>query len=260
MVIGILIMLALALAFILFANSSQKKILTEKMRNQKLAYQHQEELLHSTILTQEKERKRIAAELHDEIGSKLNIIFLNMHRLKVFGKEHEEIGAITNEVNSLINTTIQTTRRISHDLLPPTLEEFGLVEALKELRHNFNQAGSFAVEFNLVKNDKAINNKSIELNLYRIIQELINNSIKHGKATELMIKLWLTESLIKMEYQDNGKGFDQQQPENKKGLGMKNIESRLHMMHATYQVNSSSGKGVQMTLEINNSEAELPGS
>jgi len=257
MVIGILIMLALALAFILFANSSQKKILTEKMRNQKLAYQHQEELLHSTILTQEEERKRIAAELHDDIGSKLNIIFLNMHRLKAFGKEHEEIGAITNEVNSLINTTIQTTRRISHDLLPPTLEEFGLVEAIKELRHNFNQTGSIAIEFDLVEHDQPIDNKSIELNFYRILQELINNSIKHGEATEIMIKLWSTEAVIKMEYLDNGKGFDQHSLKNKKGLGMKNIESRLHMMHATHQLDSSPEKGLRMTIELSPTSTPL---
>ncbi len=251
MIIGILIMLALALAFVLFANSSQKKLLTEQMLNQKLAYQHQEALLHSTILTQEEERKRIAKELHDEIGSKLNIIFLNMHRLKEFSKGQEEMRAITDEVNTLIHTTIDTTRRISHDLLPPTLEDFGLVEAIKELRHNFHQSGAVAINFDLTENDGKIDDKIIELNLYRVLQESINNSIRHGKATEINIQLWLQAAAIKLAYQDNGQGFDMAAVENKKGLGMKNIESRLHMIQAKYQYDSSIGEGMKLFVELN---------
>ena len=256
MVIGILIMLALALAFVLFFNFSKKKILTEQMRSQKLAYQHQEELLHSTILTQEAERKRIARDLHDEIGSKLNVILLNTHRLKKFNKENEEIGGITSEVNDLINTTIATTRRISHDLLPPTLEEFGLVEAIKELRDNFQQTGSITIGFDLMEREEAVSKKSteeedklIELNLFRVLQELINNSIRHGQATEITIKLWQNASSVKLEYLDNGKGFEMTNFENKKGLGMRNIESRLHMIHATYQYDSSPGNGMKMVIE-----------
>lgn len=250
MIIGILIMLALALAFVLFFNFSKKKIMTEQMRNQKLAFQHQEELLHSTILTQEAERKRIARELHDEIGSKLNVILLNTHRLKKFSKEEEEIGAITNEVNSLINTTINTTRRISHDLLPPTLEDFGLVEAIKELRDTFQQTGTVSISFDLIGNGKSIDDKIIELNIFRVLQELINNSIRHGKATEIAIKLWLKTSGIKLEYLDNGEGFDQSDFKNKKGLGMKNIESRLHMIHATYKYDSSPGNGFKVIIDL----------
>ena len=100
MVIGILIMLAFALSFVIYANFTQKKLMAEQMRNQKQAYQHQEALLHSTIMTQEAERKRIARELHDEIGSKLNIIFLNIHRLKAFSEEQVEMKKITTEINA----------------------------------------------------------------------------------------------------------------------------------------------------------------
>lgn len=250
MAIGILIMLALALAFVLFFNFSQNKILTEQMRNQQLAYEHQEELLHSTILTQEAERKRIARELHDEIGSKLNIILLNIHRLKKFTQENEEMGAITKEVNTVINTTIDTTRRISHDLLPPILEEFGLIEAIKELHDTFQQTGSLVINFDLVEHETNIDDKIIELNIFRVLQELINNSLKHGKASEITIKLWVKRSVIKVEYLDYGKGFDSRDLKNKKGLGMKNIESRLNMIEASFRYESSPGKGLKMFLEV----------
>lgn len=261
MIIGILIMLALALAFVIFFNYSKKKLLTEQMNNQKLALQHQEKLLHSTILTQEKERKRIARELHDEIGSKLNVIFLNIHRLKKINTGNEEVKLITDEVDSLIHNTLHTTRRISHDLLPPTLEDFGLIEAIKELRDAFQHVDNFKIVFKISENEGNVlitsrtdKNKMIELNIFRVLQELINNSIKHGNATEVVINLSLGLFDLKLEYADNGKGFDEKIYKNKKGLGMKNVESRLNMIHANYQFDSTPEKGVKMMIALNTNQ------
>jgi len=245
-------MLALAMAFILFFNFSQKRILKEQMRQQQMAYEHQEALLHSTILTQEEERKRIAQDLHDEIGSKLNVILLNAYQLKKIEKGNIEVESITNELSSLVNTTIETTRRISHDLLPPTLEEFGLVEAIKELKDTYRHSDTLSFNLQFNENNEKIKSKIIELNLYRVLQELINNSIRHGAATQLTIDLGILENLIHLKYQDNGKGFDIIDVQNKKGLGMKNMESRLRMIQATHQMNSTPGRGLTMEIELRN--------
>ncbi len=250
MTIGILIMLAFALAFVLFVNYSQKKILKKQMHIQKLDYEHQEELLHATILTQEKERHRIAKDLHDEIGSKLNVIFLNICRLKKHQKEHKEIGLITQEVETVVNTTIDSVRFISHELLPPTLEDFGIVETIKELQHSYNISGDLYIDFKTPKEERNIDNPHIELHLFRVLQELINNSIRHGKATKIDIELAITKSLITFFYQDNGIGFNSTGIAYKKGLGMKNIESRLHIINATYQLKSSIKKGTQVTIDL----------
>ncbi len=250
MVIGILVMLALSLAFVLLFNYSKKKIMTEQMLNQQLAYEHQEKLLHSTILTQEEERKRIARELHDEIGSKLNVILLNIHRLQEPTFQAASQMDITTEMSGLIHTAIDTTRRISHDLLPPTLEDFGLVEAIKELQHNYNASGAVEISFDLAANELQIEDKIIELNLFRVLQELIINSIKHGNATEINVELWLQKDLVKLSYQDNGVGFDMAGFNNKKGLGMKNIESRLRMIKAEQQFASSPGKGMSALVQL----------
>ena len=250
MAVGILIMLAFAMAFVLFVNYSQKKILREQMHTQKLAFEHQQELLHSNILTQEAERKRIARDLHDEIGSKLNVIFLNIHRIKEFSGSEEDLGTITDEIELVINKTIDSTRLISHELLPPTLEEFGLVEAIKELQYGYSQVDNLQVRFIAMENENNIENKLIELNLFRVIQELIKNSISHGEATQIDIKLWAETELIKLTYEDNGMGFDSNQLNTKKGLGMKNIESRLQMVNANYQFNSSHGNGVKVLVEL----------
>ncbi|MDC8003610.1 histidine kinase [Aureisphaera galaxeae] len=254
--IGILIMLAFALAFILYANHSQKKILKQQMHHQELAYQHQEDLLHSTILTQESERKRIARDLHDEIGSKLNVIFLNICRLREHNISDDEMGTITDEVESVINTTIDSIRLISHELLPPTLEEFGLVEAIRELQYGFNKMDGVYIHFAPTVTENLIEDKIIELNLFRVLQELINNSIRHGKASEITIQLSPDPAIIKLEYRDNGEGFEMDKFEHKKGLGMKNIESRLHMIHAQYKIDSLLGQGVTMEIEVPNTPNE----
>jgi two-component system NarL family sensor kinase len=250
MVIGILIMLAFAMAFVLFVNHSQKRLLKEQMRVQKLDYKHQEELLHATILTQEKERNRIARDLHDEIGSKLNVIFLNICRLRKFAKKDEEIGLITNEVETVIHTTINSIRFISHELLPPTLEEFGLAETVRELQHSYNLAGDIHIDFTTEENALPIEDSLIELNLFRVLQELISNSIRHGKATEIDINLSSKESFIKLAYQDNGTGFDSAEKTHKKGLGMKNIESRLRIINATHKLTSSTENGTNVVIEL----------
>lgn len=249
-IIGVLIMLAFAMAFILYVNYSQKKILKEQMRVQKLDYKHQEELLHATILTQEKERNRIARDLHDEIGSKLNVIFLNICRLKKYGKKDAEIKTITDEVETVIHTTINSIRFISHELLPPTLEEFGLIETIRELQHSYNKAGDIHIEFTASENMHPIEDALIELNLFRIIQEFINNSIRHGKATEIDMHVSAEEKVLKLTYQDNGTGFDSSKKQYKKGLGMKNIESRLRIINASYTLNSSKENGTQSTIYV----------
>jgi signal transduction histidine kinase len=95
-----------------------------------------------------------------------------------------------------------------------------------------------------------IENSLVELNLFRIIQELINNSIKHGKATKINMSLLSEKTFLKFTYQDNGSGFDTSEVNYKKGLGMKNIESRLRIINATYQLNSSAENGTTVIIEL----------
>ncbi len=247
MTIGILIMVALALAFVLFFNLLQRKLLTEKNQRQELKLRHQEALLHSTILTQEKERSRIARDLHDEIGSKLNVIHLNMHRLRKIGGESPALAETLEEVNQLIHKTIGTTRRISHELLPPTLEDFGLIEALKELIGGYQSAG-VKLELSHESNQWA-RNKLVEINLFRIVQELLSNSIKHGEAELIRIEVTLGQQQFRLYYADDGKGFELKNDAQRNGLGLRNLESRANMISASLEFLTAPGKGVQVTVE-----------
>ena len=249
MIAGIFVMLTLALAFVLFFGQSRKKILQQQMQAQQAELAHQQSLLYSTILTQEVERKRIAKELHDEIGSKLNVILLNLHRLNRVTEQPKAIPPIAKEMQSLVNTTIETTRRISYDLLPPTLVNFGLLEAIKELSDHYQQTDAIEVILEIHQDEAPKIADTVSLNIYRVLQELMNNTLKYAEATQITIKLWFSPIQLKIAYQDNGKGFDFQKAQNKKSLGLSNIKSRLQMIQGTLDFQTAIGKGVSVTLK-----------
>ena len=167
-----------------------------------------------------------------------------MHRIERAAKESPPILDMVSDINQVINITIDTTRRISHDLLPPTLDNFGLIEAVKELCETYQKSDSVNVLLEVKQNDGRLVDKTTELNLFRIIQELISNSIKHGEAEQISIDLWLGSKNLKLEYRDNGKGFDLAKLDDKKGLGTQNMESRVKMMGGKMNIQSSMGEGI----------------
>ncbi len=248
---GVSIMLLLSLAFVLFASFSQRRILKEKMNAQALEIEYREELLRSTILTQEEERRRIAKDLHDDLGSKLNVLKLNFHQFKKFTNNSPDALDLVGEVKGLLDRTINTTRRISHELLPPTLQDFGLPTALEELCDGFHRTGTIDIELDVENPDARLPEINSELQLFRVVQELINNSIRHGAARHIGVQLRQDPGQWALDYQDDGKGFDVQKIEEKKGLGLKNIDSRLHMIGATIRYESAPGEGVKAFVELN---------
>ncbi len=248
--LGILIMLLLAFAFVLLAGFSQRRILKEKMNAQALEIEHREELLHSTILTQEEERRRIAKDLHDDLGSKLNVLKLNLYQFKKYSDNSPAFLEVMDEVKSLLNTTIGTTRRISHELLPPTLQDFGLPTALEELCDGFSRTGTIDIDLDLEDSDLRLPEVNSELQLFRVVQELINNSIRHGAAQNIALSLRQNPQSFQLHYQDDGKGFDVKKLEERKGLGLKNIDSRLHMIGASIRYESAPGEGVKAFIEL----------
>lgn len=241
------LMLVLALAFVLFFTFSQSKMRKEQLKAQETKIEYQEKLLHSTILTQEKERERIAKDLHDEVGSKLNVIHLYLHQL---GKKAPEAKSSIAEMIEVLNDTIHTSRRISHDLLPPTLENFGLEVAIDELVDKLNQTQELSVQLEAQGERPGAEYKLEELNLFRILQELLNNTLKYAKAKHIYISLWQSKEKLTLEYRDDGLGFDTKAIDNQKGLGMKNIESRLQMINGSYELKSAPGQGMQIHMEV----------
>lgn len=240
--IGTLVMITLAFTLVILYNNQQRKIVRQQLTAQERELQYQQELFQKSLMTQEEERRRIAADLHDEIGSKLNVLHLNFHRIKKIAPENDVLTPIWEDISYLLNQTIETTRRISHDLLPPILEDMGLIEALEELSKQLKHSESLEIQFECNIQREQVEASIVKLNVFRIVQELVSNSIKHAKASNIMIELYENENIIHLAYSDNGQGFD---PDNnhKAGLGLRNLYNRVKILNGKVNVQTALGEG-----------------
>jgi len=246
---GIFLMFFMSMILLLFFYYSKKKIVQKELEKKNMELAYQKDLILATIEVQENERKRIAQDLHDDISSKLNIVSLNTHMLTEPDLTDSDISDITLNIINLTTKTLESSRRIAHDLLPPVLDKFGLHAGIEELCYEFNSAKSVSVQYenNVTFCD---DQKNRHLHVFRIIQELMNNSLRHGKASS--ISLCFEESGTKTicRYSDNGKGFDSEKMKLSKGLGMKNIESRIIFLEGDIDINSAVDKGVNIVFNF----------
>ncbi|MEO8533216.1 MAG: histidine kinase [Flavobacterium sp.] len=238
-----LFLIIVAIVLVVFFYFSRKKIIQKELEKKDLILQYQKEQLHAIIVTQEEERKRIAQDLHDDISSKLNIVSLNSHLLNSPNLTQEETAEITETIINLTTKALENSRKIAHNLLPPVFEKFGLNAAVEELCEEFESSKAVKVYY---KNEINFDDKEIDrhLHVFRILQELMNNSMRHGKASEIWIVFKSDNEISTCNYEDNGVGFNVEESENQKGLGMKNIESRISFLNGTIKINSQIDNGI----------------
>lgn len=244
-----LFFIIIAFGVIVFFYFSRKKIVQKELEKKDLEIKYQREQLRAILITQETERKRIAQDLHDDISSKLNVVSLNSHLLNKNGLTATEVLEITTNIIELTAKALQSTRRIAHDLLPPVLDKFGLDAGIEELCSEFNSSKVVIVTYkNTIVFDKLEKDKA--LHLFRILQELMNNSVRHGKATAISILFELSNGCKICNYSDNGIGFDLSDTIHQNGLGMKNIQSRVDFLDGSIKVQSSPKKGINVILHF----------
>jgi signal transduction histidine kinase len=199
--------------------------------------------LSALVHTMEFERKRIAQELHDDICSKLNVISLNCHLLKIPNlpqKDREEIACNIIEYSSKV---LCNSQKMTHSLLPPVLARFGLEAAIEELCTELR--GDSAIDIHYKNNLKFdFNENDNHILVFRILQELFSNSIQHGKATSISVVFDSADGKRTCKYSDNGIGFDRSQLENHKGSGIKNIISRVAVLEGDISIESQMNKGI----------------
>ncbi|SHG71595.1 Histidine kinase-, DNA gyrase B-, and HSP90-like ATPase [Winogradskyella jejuensis] len=228
------------LGLILFFFFSRKKVIEKEREKANLKIEHQQKILQTSIAIQEEERKRIAQDLHDAISSKLNIVSLTTNVLlgdKEITKKQKET---LEQILGITSTTLESSRKIAHDLLPPILEKFGLKAALEELFEEFSKNTNIDIQHDI--EDFSLS-ESHQLHVFRIVQELINNSIRHGKADELVIFIQQKDSGYSLRYQDNGVGFDVDEVKQKAGIGLQNISSRVRILNGSLEFDSQINKG-----------------
>ncbi|MGI9552073.1 MAG: tetratricopeptide repeat-containing sensor histidine kinase, partial [Aurantibacter sp.] len=216
----------------------------QKRKNQEiltLKREQQVKTLESLMEGEEKERFRIAKELHDGVNGDLSAIKYKLSSML----EHNT--TVVNEVVAMIDKSSEQVRAISHNLVPPSLEKFNLVEALEDYCATMNAVHEPQVTFQHIGEEIRIS-KNNEINIYRIVQELVSNSVKHAEATEITVQISSRENHIQITVEDNGKGFDANEIDSK-GIGLKNLDSRIDYLNATKDLVSNS-KGTSYTLEI----------
>lgn len=251
---GLIFLVLLTSGLLLFFYYSRKKIIEKELEKAALKLDGQKRILQATIETQERERKRIAQDLHDAISAKLNVVSLHINMLLDGSLTTNEQQDALGNVLGVTTTVLESSRKIAHDLLPPILENFGLVEALKELLAEFGATKKVVAQHNI--NYLTSLTKTQELHLFRIVQELLNNSIRHGKATLMRLELHDTEGEMELRYKDNGKGFVVKQALNEGGLGLKNIKSRVAILNGELHIKSSLNQGAAFTITIKHNSYE----
>jgi|TARA_B110000967_G_scaffold3371_1_gene3435 signal transduction histidine kinase len=232
-------MLSIIILFAFIAYSAFiQKILREKSQQYQLELAHQKEVTLQYTSVQESERKRIAELLHDDIGNKLNILSLWINNEdSLNNKRSREV------IKQQIPALIEATRTISHSLYPVNLEKFGLILALEALISNVNE--SLPIQL-IVNHDYQKRPISFEVQIYRIIQEFLSNVIKHAKASNMLIHIRDTETSLAVILSDNGVGFDNSIL--KKGMGLKNIDSRIKSINAFSKWKSEKGNGSRLII------------
>jgi PAS domain S-box-containing protein len=206
-------------------------------------------LLNAVMEGQENERKRLSRELHDGLAPMLSSVKNN---LEVVSPVVEELAGKHRryfyDSMSQLNAAMDEIRTMSRDLMPRTLEDFGLISALKELCNRTTRISKMEIEFYKSEFKQRLDS-NIEIGLYRISQELLNNAVKHSEATQLKVQLVKHSKSVVLSVEDNGKGFIVNTSSGK-GLGLKNIMSRVKSLNGFLEFDSRPKVGTSVTIEI----------
>jgi two-component system NarL family sensor kinase len=232
---GILILAFVGLLF-------NRARLKQKTVYQQELNQKQKEQAVAVMETQEQERKRIAEDLHDSLGYLLSTVKLNLQASSTDPKKTAE------ESVKLLNQASKEIHDITFNLMPRTLEEEGLVPALRELAARTANAGAAKINLDLHDVEGMTLEKQTQFTIYRIIQEAVNNVFKYADAKEINIQLIKQDGQLTIMLEDDGKGFNV--TEVKKGRGLKNMMSRSEWLNGTLNIDSGQGHGTTIILEI----------
>ncbi len=239
--ISVSLLIIMAVTLIAFFHHTKKKIIEKEQEKATLKIEHQKKILQTSIAIQEQERNRIAQDLHDAISAKLNVVSLTTHVLLIDKTINEKQKTALEQILDITTNTLESARKIAHDLMPPILDKFGLKPALEELFEEFTIHTTIDIEHNVEELPRLT--KTNQLHFFRIIQELINNSIRHGKANEIAIYMEEDNTGFILHYQDNGIGFNVESIKKKPGIGIQNIKSRAKILNGKLAIESTENSG-----------------
>lgn len=243
----VVLMLLLAITGFLFYR--KKQIEQQAQLDAEIASQ-KEIRTKAIIEAEEKERRRIAQDLHDGVGQLLSAAKLNLSNLdsKLTQQNDEQKTAMQNAL-TLVDDSVKEVRAVSHNMMPNTLIKLGLASAIREFITKLGNVPTLKVDLEIVGLDTRLDNQ-IETVLYRVIQEVVNNIIKHAKASHISMQLIRHQTELNVMIEDNGVGFDTNQLDNFEGIGLKGIQTRIEFLNGSVHFDSSVGRGTTVIIDV----------
>lgn len=245
---GALALSLLVASIVGFVLLYQRRVSEQELVVKQMELTMQQEVVYRTLDAVEDERKRVARDLHDEIGASLSAMRLLVAQLSLVVPPSTEVEGLTTRFKTVIDDTIDNIRRISNDLLPQGLAELGLTYALEGLCENTMALTDVDVTLR-VENEAALPMRT-SLIVYRLMQELLNNALKHAEASEIALQLLFNNEHLLLQYNDNGKGFDFDEAYRQRSFGLKNIETRAQMLRGSVEFYTRPQQGLQVKVQI----------
>ncbi len=259
-IIGCAAMTLLAGFIIFFVVLYQKKAIIQRNEVEAIKFKHQQELLEKTLDVEEKERERIAKNIHDDLGALISILRLNNSRASKNVKNQEILDKINKENTIILNRTSESVRSISKKLVSPTLIKLGFVKALKELCQSFTQTGEIAMTFSDHSNGNFAIESQKASHLFRASQEIINNIVKHAGASNVSVEILNlnASTSFTITFIHDGKGISSNDVSEltlkNKGLGLISIQSRLTIINANITYFAAKNEAAKITITYQKNE------
>jgi signal transduction histidine kinase len=232
-----------------YRNYKQKQKL-QQQRISELETQQQLTATEAVLKGEEQERTRLAKDLHDGLGGMLSGIKYSFNTMKGNLVMTPDNALAFERSMDMLDSSIQEMRRVAHNMMPEALVKFGLDTALKDFCNDINLSGALTVSYQSIGMENAAIEQTTAITIFRIIQELINNSMKHADAKNAIVQLSKTNNNLSITVEDDGKGFDTTMLNVSKGIGWENIKNRIEFLKGKLDINSQTGKGTSVLIEV----------
>jgi two-component system NarL family sensor kinase len=234
--------------------NKQRIAMQEKeLQKQKILQLEKEKQLAATqalLKGQEEERRRLAKDLHDGLGGILSGVKYSFNNMKQHFILSEENARVFERSMGMLDESISELRRVAHNMMPETLMKLTLDEALQDFCQQVTESGAIDVSYQGFGMEGLIADNTIKITAYRIVQELVNNIIKHAEAKKALVQVMAKDDMLKITVEDDGKGFDAGSLHLAAGIGYKNTKSRIEFLNGKLDVQSKRNEGTSVYIEI----------
>jgi two-component system, NarL family, sensor kinase len=240
----------LIVSLLIYRNFKQR----QKLQQQRITELETEKQLSATeavLKGESQERTRLARDLHDGLGGMLSGIKYSLNTMKGNQIMTPENTQAFERSMDMLDSSIKEMRRVAHNMMPEALVKFGLDTALKDFCNDINQSGALKVTYQSIGLEQAVVDQTTAITIYRIVQELVTNTMKHAAAKTAIVQVAITDGLLSVTVEDDGKGFDTAILQQSQGIGWSNIQNRIEFLKGKLDINSQAGKGTSVLIEVN---------